>query len=212
MISRNTHPIRVLIVDDSIIVREGLMAIINGEADMSVVGEAADGPQAVELFRQQRPDLMLTDLRLPIMNGVEVSSAILKEFREGRIIVLTDYAGNEDIYRALKAGARSYLLKSTTRKELLETIRAVHAGHFLLPSQVAARLAERVGNSHLTIREHEVLELIVRGGSNKEIAAALAITEGTVKGHVNSILSKMGVSDRTQAATTALRRGIVHLN
>lgn len=209
--STNT-PIRVLIADDHFVVRTGLGTLINSESDMTVVAEAADGKQAVDLYRTARPDVVVIDLRMPVMNGIEAISAILKEFPDSRIIVLTTYDGDEDIYRALQAGARSYILKDTVGDELTDTIRAVYAGQRRIPAAVAARLAERMPRSELTPRELEVLHLIVQGKSNKEIGAALFVTEGTVKIHVNNLLGKLGVTDRTQAATAALQRGIVHLD
>jgi DNA-binding NarL/FixJ family response regulator len=203
--------IRILVVDDHPIVREGLIGIIERQSDMSVVAEASDGMEAVEMFRRHMPDVTLMDLRLPKMSGVDAITAIRKECQTARIIVLTTYDGDEDIYRALQAGAQGYLLKDTFREELLEAIRAVNDGKRRIPGPVATRLADRIGGSELTGREIEVLALIVKGRSNREIASSLAITEGTVKGHVNNILSKLGVADRTQAATTAIQRGIVHL-
>jgi two-component system NarL family response regulator len=200
-----------MIVDDHFVVRMGLAAIIGSYPDLTVVAECANGQQAIELFRKHRPDVTLMDLRMPGMGGVEATKAIREEFPSGRIIVLTTYDGDEDIYRALQAGARAYLLKDLPGDELVEAIRAVHSGKTRIPAQVASRLAERMPRSELTAREMEVLELIVKGKSNKEIAFALSITEGTVKVHVNNILGKLGVSDRTQAATTALQRGIIHL-
>lgn len=206
-----TRPISILIVDDHFVVRTGLAAVISTQPDMVVVAEAINGRQAVELFRQHRPDITLMDLRMPEMNGVEAITAIRGEFPEARLIVLTTYDGDEDIYRALQAGARGYLLKDMLREGLLEAVRAVHEGHRRIPTEVANRLAERLTRSELTSREMEVLELIVKGKTNKEIGAELGVTEGTVKIHINNILSKLGVSDRTQAATFALQRGIIHL-
>jgi two-component system NarL family response regulator len=203
--------IRIMIVDDHPVVREGLAAIINKQSDMAVAAEAGDGKKAIELFRTYHPDVSLMDLRLPVMSGVEAITAIRKEHPSARIIVLTTYDGDEDIYRALQAGAQGYLLKGMCREELLEAIRAVHAGLRRIPSPVATKLADRMGGSDLTPRELEVLKLIAKGKSNKEVASELAITEATVKGHVNNILSKLGVSDRTQAVTSALQRGIVYL-
>lgn len=204
-------PIRILIADDHFVVRMGLAAVIHTQSDMTVVAEATTGSQAVEFFRQHRPDITLMDLRMPEMDGIEAITTIRREFPEGRFIVLTTYDGDEDIYRALQAGARAYLLKDMMRDGLIEAIRAVHAGQRRIPAEVANRLAERMNRTELTARELEVLRLIVEGKSNKEIAAKLFIAEGTVKIHINNILSKLGVSDRTQAATFALQRGIVHL-
>jgi two-component system NarL family response regulator len=206
------NAIRILIVDDHPVVREGLAAIINRQPDMLVVAEANNGQQAIESFRQHALDVTLMDLRMPVVNGVEAITAIRKEFPDSRFIVLTTYDGDEDIFRALQAGAQGYLLKDMFREELLDAIRAVHAGRRRIPNAVATRLAERMSHTELTSRELEVLRLIAGGKSNKEIGAALDITEGTVKGHVNNILSKLNVSDRTQAVTTALQRGIVHLD
>lgn len=208
----NDKAIRVLIADDHFVVRMGLAAVIHTQTDMTVVAEATTGKQAVDLFRQHRPDVTLMDLRMPEMDGIEAITAIRREFPDSRFIVLTTYDGDEDIYRALQAGARAYLLKDMLRDALVEAIRAVHAGQRRLPAEVANRLAERMNRTELTARELEVLRLIVAGKSNKEIAAALFIAEGTVKIHINNILSKLGVSDRTQAATFALQRGIVHLD
>src|SRR5215216_2780996 len=205
-------PIRILVVDDHFVVRMGLAAVISTQPDMEVVAEAINGRQAVELFKQHRPDVALMDLRMPEMNGVEAISEIRRDFPQARIIVLTTYDGDEDIYRALQAGARGYLLKDMLREGLIEAIRAVHSGQRRIPAEVAERLAERMTRTNLTAREMEVLELIVKGRSNKEIAAQLGVAEGTVKIHINNILSKLGVSDRTQAATFALQRGIVHLD
>lgn len=206
------NPIRILVVDDHFVVRMGLTAVIGTQPDMVVVAEAINGRQAVQSFRQHRPDITLMDLRMPETNGVEAIIEIRKEYPEARFIVLTTYDGDEDIYRALQAGARGYLLKDMLRDGLLEAIRAVHAGQRRIPSEVASRLAERMTRTELTSRELEVLGLIVKGRSNKEIAAELGVAEGTVKIHINNILSKLGVSDRTQAATFALHRGIVHLD
>ena len=203
--------IRILVADDNFLVRLGLGAVLNAQSGMTVIAEAGNGRQAVELFRQHTPDIVLMDLRMPLMTGVEATRAIRSEYPGARIIVLTTYDGDEDIYRALQAGARAYLLKDVLREDLLAAIKAVHAGQRHIPPAVAARLAERLPLSDLTARELEVLTLIVKGMSNSEIGAALTISTGTVKIHVNNILSKLGVSDRTQAATTALQRGIVHL-
>lgn len=203
--------IRILIADDHPIVRDGLNAVINDQPDMEVVAEAANGKEAVQLAQQHRPDVMLIDLRMPQMNGVEAIKTIRTEWPEARFIILTTYDGDEDIYRALQAGAQAYLLKGMSRFELLDTVRAVHAGHKRIPPEVAAKLAGRISAAELTARELDVLKLIVAGHNNKEIGVNLSITEGTVKAHVNSILGKLGVNDRTQAVTEAMRRGIIHL-
>ena len=212
MVINSPQPIRVMVVDDHKIVRQGLVALINTEAELTVVAEGADGQQAVALFRQHQPDVTLMDLRMPVLGGVEATKLIRQEFPAARIIVLTTFDGDEDIYRAVQAGAQSYLLKGVSFEELTDAIRTVHAGHRRLPAAVAERLAARLAGEELTAREVQVLELIVRGNSNKEIGAALSISEATVKSHINSLLSKLGVTDRTQAATTALQRGIVHLD
>jgi two-component system NarL family response regulator len=209
--TNNPNKINLLVVDDHNIVRSGLAALINSEMDMCVVAEATNGQQAIDLFKQHRPDVALMDLRMPVVSGVEAIIAIRKDFPTARIIVLTTYDGDEDIYRALQAGASGYLLKGMLAEELLEAIRAVHSGQRRIPSAVAERLAVRMGGPGLTARELDVLALIVRGNSNKEIAAALTISEATVKTHINNILSKLGASDRTQAATMAIQRGIIHL-
>ena len=203
--------IRILIVDDHHIVRQGLAALLKTVAGFDVVAEASDGEQAVELYRQCRPDVTLMDLRLPKLNGVDAITRIRGDFPGARIIVLTTFDGDEDIYRALQAGAKGYLLKGMDLAELSEAIRTVHAGRTRIPPRVAEKLAERMSGATLTARELEVLKLIVAGKSNKDIGTALFISEATVKTHVNSLLSKLGVEDRTQAATTALQRGIVHL-
>lgn len=204
--------IRVMIIDDHQIVRQGLVALINTEADLTVVAEGSDGQQAVALFAQHQPDVTLMDLRMPVLSGVEATKAIRQQHPQARIIVLTTFDGDEDIYRALQAGAQSYLLKGVSFDELIDAIRTVHAGQRRIPAVVAERLAERMAGEELTSREVQVLEWIVRGKSNKAIATTLSISEATVKSHVNSLLSKLGVADRTQAATTALQRGIVHLD
>lgn len=207
-----SQPIRVMVIDDHQIVRQGLVALVNTEADLTVVAEGSDGQQAVDLFRQHQPDVTLMDLRMPALSGVEAIKAIRQQSPNARIIVLTTFDGDEDIYRALQAGAQSYLLKGVSFDDLTEAIRTVHAGQRRIPAAVAERLAERMAAEELTSRELQVLELIVRGKSNKEIGTVLSISEATVKSHINSLLSKMGVADRTQAATTALQRGIVHLD
>lgn len=206
-----TEQIRVLVVEDHHVVRQGLVALLSVADGLEVVGQAADGVEAIAQFRKHQPAITLIDLRLPRLSGVDVIERIRMESPGARFIVLTTYDGDEDIYRALQAGARAYLLKGMTSEELIATIRAVHAGKQHIPPAVAQRLAERVGTEELTQREFDVLEQIVYGKSNKEIAAELEISEATVKTHINSLLSKLGVSDRTQAATAAIQRGIVPL-
>ena len=207
----NNSKIRIMVIDDQAVVRQGFVALINTVADMEVIAEGINGQQAIELYRQHNPDVTLIDLRMPVVGGVEAIATIRREFPEARLIVLTTYDGDEDIYRSLQAGAKGYLLKDMFFEELETAIRTVHAGSRRIPAAIAERLAERMAGSNLTARELEVLELIVRGQSNKEIGASLKISEATVKSHVNSLLSKLGVTDRTQAATTALQRGLVHL-
>ena len=207
-----TDTIKILIVDDHHIVRQGLVALLKTVPGFHVQAEAADGEQAVELFRKHRPDVTLMDLRLPKMNGVDAITKIREIAPGARIVVLTTFDGDEDIYRALQAGAKGYLLKGMDLTELSDAIRSVHAGKTRIPPRVAEKLAERMSGATLTARELEVLKLIVAGKSNKDIGNALFISEATVKTHVNSLLSKLGVEDRTQAATTALQRGIVHLD
>jgi len=206
------NKIRIMVVEDHHVVRQGLVALLNTVPDMRVVAEGADGKQAVELFRQHEPDVTLMDLRMPTMSGVDAVIEIRRNFPAARIIVLTTFDGDEDIYRALQAGARAYLLKGMFGDELMDAIRAVHAGKSRIPPAVAERLASRMGSPGLTARELDVLRLIVAGKSNKEIGEELHISEATVKTHINNILSKLGVTDRTQATTAALQRGIVHLN
>jgi DNA-binding NarL/FixJ family response regulator len=203
--------IRIVVVDDQAVVRQGFVSLINTVADMEVIAEGTNGQQAIDLYREHRPDVMLIDLRMPVLTGVEAIAAIRKEFSGARMIVLTTYDGDEDIYRSLQAGAQGYLLKDVFFEDLEDAIRKVHAGSRRIPSIVAERLAERMSGSDLTGRELEVLQQIVAGRSNKEIGSQLNISEATVKSHINNILSKLGVSDRTQAATTALQRGLVHL-
>jgi DNA-binding NarL/FixJ family response regulator len=207
-----TDTIKILIVDDHHIVRQGLVALLKTVPGFTVAAEAPDGEQAVELYRKHKPDVTLMDLRLPKMTGVEAIAKIRDGSPGARIIVLTTFDGDEDIYRALQAGAKGYLLKGMDLAELTEAIRTVHAGRTRIPPRVAEKLAERMGAASLTARELEVLRLIVAGKSNRDIGTALFISEATVKTHVNSLLSKLGVDDRTQAATTALQRGIVHLD
>jgi two-component system NarL family response regulator len=211
MKSNGQEKICVMVVDDHFVVRMGLSGSINVEPDMAVTAEASTGEQAVTVYRQHQPDIVLMDLRLPGMSGVEATRAICREFPGAAVIMLSTHDGEEDIYRSLQAGARTYLLKTAARNELIDTIRAVYAGERSISPVVGARLAERMMHPELTAREIEVLQLVVKGKSNKEIASALSIAEVTVKLHVGHILTKLSVNDRTQAATTALQRGIVHL-
>ena len=206
-----TNTIRIMVIDDQAVVRQGFVALINTVPDMEVIAEGINGQQAIDLYNQHTPDVTLIDLRMPVVGGVEAITAIRNNFADARLIVLTTYDGDEDIYRSLQAGARGYLLKDVFFEELETAIRSVHAGSRHIPAAIAMRLAERMASSDLTSREMEVLELIVRGQSNKEIGASLTISEATVKSHINNILSKLGVTDRTQAVTTALQRGLVHL-
>ncbi|MBD2463579.1 response regulator transcription factor [Oscillatoria sp. FACHB-1407] len=203
--------IRILIADDHPVVRQGLAAMIGRKPGMAVVAEASDGREAVDLFRQHRPDVTLMDLRMPGMDGVQAIALLKESDRHARIIILTTYDTDEDIYRGLSAGAMAYILKGASPDELIDTIRVVHNGQTRIPSAVAAKLAARINSPNLTSREMEVLQLIVAGQSNKEISVSLQISEGTVRAHVNNLLSKLGVSDRTQATTLALRKGLVRL-
>jgi DNA-binding NarL/FixJ family response regulator len=198
-------------VDDHPLLREGIAALVASQPDMELVAEAANGREAVEQFRKHRPDVTLMDLQMPEMSGIDAMGAIRAEFPEARIVVLTTYAGDVQVMRALKGGARAYLLKGLLRKELLETIRAVHAGLRRMPPEIAAEIAEHATGDSLTSREIDVLRLIAGGNANKEIAAQLSITEETVKGHVKNILSKLGANDRTHAVTIGLKRGIIDL-
>lgn len=200
--------IRVLIADDHPVVRSGLVMIVQSASGVEVVAEASTGTEAIELFREHQPDVVLMDLSMPELGGVGAITAIRQEWPNACIIILTTYDGDEDIYRGLSAGARGYLLKNVTRQELIDAIQRVHAGQKYIPAEVGARLAERLTNPQLTNREREVLLLITEGKSNQEIAAALNVSEGTIKFHVNGILRKLNVSDRTQAVLVALKRGI----
>ncbi len=204
--------IRVLLADDHPVVREGVAAMLNRRPDMEVVAEADNGRAAIELFRTYRPDVVLMDLRMPELGGVAAIEAITAEFPDARIIVLTTYDGDEDIYRGLEAGAKAYLLKDTPRNDLLDTIRAVAQGQRRIPPALAAKLSQRLFTEPLTSRELDVLRQLAAGKSNSDIGDALAITEGTVKVHVNNILGKLQAESRTQAVTEALKRGIIHLD
>lgn len=207
-----TEPIRLLIVDDHPVVRDGLVAILHqGEPDLEVVGEAGDGKEAVAAWRTLRPTVIIMDLQLPGLSGVEAIKAIRREDPEARVLVLTTFDGDADIQRALEAGARGYLLKSVRRATLIEAVRAVAAGQRYLPPATAARLVEAMEAERLTARELDVLKLLAQGQRNREIADALGLAEPTVKIHVNNLLRKLQVKDRTEAAVVALRRGIIHL-
>ena len=209
--STGPKSIRILAVDDHALLREGIAGLVSDQDDMKIVAEASNGREAIEQFRIHNPDITLIDLQMPEMNGIDAMIAIRSEFPDARFIVLTTYSGDVQISRALKAGARAFLLKSHLRKELLDTIRAVHAGQKHIPSDVAAQLADHIADDSLTVREIEVLRLIASGNANKSIADRLSITEETVKGHVKNILSKLGAKDRTHAVTIGLRRGIIEL-
>ncbi|MGO8706449.1 MAG: response regulator [Terracidiphilus sp.] len=202
--------IRILVVDDHALLRKGLAAAINAEPDMKLVAEATNGEEAVERFRIHRPDITLMDIQMPGLNGIEAMTRILGEFPEARIVVLTTYNGDAQVLRALRAGARAYLLKGHDR-ELVETVHAVHEGRKRIPPEVAAELAEHATDDELSSREIEVLQLIAAGNSNKEIADRLFVAEATIKSRVTNILSKLGASDRAHAVTIALKRGIIEL-
>jgi DNA-binding NarL/FixJ family response regulator len=208
-VPQSKESIHVLVVEDHHMVRQGLVSLLNVADDLEVVGEAADGVEAITQFRKHQPDVTLIDLRMPRLSGVEVIERVRMETPNARFIVLTTYDGDEDIYRALQAGARSYLLKGMTCEELITTIRTVHSGRSFIPPAIAQKLAERVGSKKLTQREFDVLEQIVHGKNNREIATELVISETTVKTHINRLLGKLGVTDRTQAATSAIQRGLI---
>jgi two-component system NarL family response regulator len=203
--------IRVFVVEDHGVVRQGLISVLSSAPQIEVAGFAKNGQEAVDLYTSLLPDVTLIDLQMPVMSGVEAIQQIRRTAPTARFIVLTTFDGDEDIYRAMQAGAKAYLLKGVELDELVEAIRAVHAGRGRIPSVIAEKLAQRVSSEKLTSREIEVLECIVAGRANKEIAAELHISEATVKSHVNSLLAKLGASDRTHAAVLALQRGIVHL-
>jgi DNA-binding NarL/FixJ family response regulator len=203
--------IRVMAVDDHPLLRDGISALIGNQTDMELVAEASTGREALDLFRTHHPDITLMDLQMPEMNGIDTISAIRGEFPDARIIMLTTHAGDVQVSRALKAGARGYLLKGLLRKELLETIRAVHAGHKRVSPDVATEIAEHATDDALTPREVDVLRLVARGNANKAIAAQLSLTEETVKSHIRSILAKLGANDRTHAVAIGLKRGIIEL-
>jgi DNA-binding NarL/FixJ family response regulator len=207
----DSGPIRILTVDDHALLLEGIAALVNAESDMKLVAEASNGQEAIEKFRLHRPDVTLMDLQMPALNGIEAIIGIRAEFPDARVIVLTTYTGDVQVLRALKAGAAAYILKGHVHRELLGTIRAVHAGQKRIPPEVAAELADHAADESLTSREIDVLRLISTGNANKEIAARLSIAEDTVKSHITNILAKLGANDRTHAVTIGLKRGIIEL-
>jgi len=211
MIEHDARAIRILTVDDHLLLREGIAAVLEAQPDMVLVGQASNGREAIDCFRQLRPDVTLMDLRMPDMNGIEAITAICREFRNARIIVLSTYAGDVQAAAALRAGASGYLLKNLVRTELLDTIRAIHAGKRRVPPEIATEIAEHVADDSLTERETEILKRVAAVKSNKRIAAELNIAEGTVKTHMKSILPKLDASDRTHAVMIALKRGILDL-
>jgi DNA-binding NarL/FixJ family response regulator len=209
---KSSKPIRILVVDDHFMVRMGLSASLNVEADMEVVAEAGNGEAAIEAYRKHRPTLVLMDLRLPGMSGADCTAAIIREYPDAAILMLSTHCGEEEIHRALQAGARGYIVKSILREELLRAVRDVHQGRRYLDPMVASLLAERLSHRSLSSRELEVLRMVAKGLGNKEIAGALNIAEVTVKLHVSHVLEKLNVKDRTEAATAALQRGIISLD
>jgi DNA-binding NarL/FixJ family response regulator len=208
---KESTPIRIFSIDDHPLMREGIAAIIKNEPDMLLVAEAANGHDAIQGFRQHRPDVTLMDLRLPDISGIDALVAIRTEFADARIIMLTTFEGDVEIRRALQAGAVGYMLKTMPRRQLVEMIRGVHAGKKNIPPEIAAHLAEHLGEESLSKREVDVLQKIAGGNRNGDIAALLFISEETVKGHVKHIMEKLGASDRTEAVAIGIRRGIIHL-
>ena len=206
-----SNVIRIMIADDQPILRRALTMFLECEPDLTVVGYACNGQEALELFRKHQPDVALMDLRMPKMEGVDAIATICDKFKHARIVVLTAYDGDEDIYRGLRAGAKGYILKGSEPNELLDAIRTVYKGQRYIPPSIAAKLAERMGSEELSARELEVLRLIAKGKNNQQISTDLNIAESTVRFHINNIIGKLNVSDRTQALVTALNRGIVRL-
>jgi DNA-binding NarL/FixJ family response regulator len=203
--------IRILTVDDHALLRNGIAGLVNAEPDMKMIAEAATGVEAMKQFKQHRPDITLMDLQMPDMGGIEAIIGIRSDFPEARIIVLTTYSGDVQVVRALRAGARGFLLKGRVNRELLDVIRAVHAGQKRIPPEIATKFAEHAGDECLSARELEVLALVAKGNANRDIAGRLAITEETVKSHITKILAKLSANDRTHAVTIALKRGIIDL-
>ena len=204
--------IRILTVDDHPLLREGIAFLVKSQQDMELVAEASDGEEAIEQFRRHRPDVTLMDLRMPNLNGTEAISRIRNEFPDAKIIVLSTYGGDVQVLRAIKAGARGYIVKGHVHRELLDTIRSVHAGHKRIPPEIAAELADHAADDQLSSREIDVLRLIGEGNANKQIADKLSIAETTVKNHISNIFSKLGANDRAHAVTIALQRGIIELD
>jgi two-component system, NarL family, response regulator len=207
----NPNLIRILTVDDHALLREGIAFLVKSQQDMELIAEASDGMEAIEQFRRHRPDITLMDLRMPNLNGTEAISRIRNEFPDAKIIVLSTYGGDVQVLRAIKAGARGYIVKGHVHRELLDAIRSVHAGHKRIPPEIAAELADHAGDDQLSSREIDVLRLIGAGNANKQIADKLSIGETTVKNHISNILSKLGANDRAHAVTIGLKRGIIEL-
>ena len=208
---KKLHQIRVMLVDDHPAFRTGMAALNESEPDLKVIAEAGDGPAAIATYRQKKPDVVLMDLRLPGMGGVETTMAIRKEFPDARVIVLTTFDTDEDIYRAIQSGAKSYLLKDTPNEVLAATIRSAAAGEQALPPKFASRLAQRLQRADISALEMEVLQLLIKGRSNKEMSSALSVSEDTIKARLKTLFAKLRVHDRTEAAISAIRHGIVHL-
>jgi len=207
----NPDLIRILTVDDHALLREGIAFLVKSQPDMELIAEASDGMEAIEQFRRHRPDITLMDLRMPNLNGTEAISRIRNEFPDAKIIVLSTYGGDVQVLRAIKAGARGYIVKGHVHRELLDAIRSVHAGHKRIPPEIAAELADHAGDDQLSSREIDVLRLIGAGNANKQIADKISIGETTVKNHISNILSKLGANDRAHAVTIGLKRGIIEL-